>query len=186
MIASSWTVFRKPLLGLAAIFLLQAHQAHAEEIYVGAAVNGVNTPFSLDIDEEGTNFILGVRGNPEKGLKKIGSPSLYIFAAVNDGGGTSFVAGGLSWHIDLAQKIYFRPGIGIALQGRTAQRFRLSDNRRTDLGSAILFEPELILGYELSDKISAELTWQHISHATLFSGQNPGVDMMGARIAFKL
>lgn len=186
MIASSRTVFRKLCFCLALAFMTQATSAYAEEIYVGAAVNGVNTPFSADIDEEGTNFILGVRGNPEKGLKKIGSPSLYIFAAVNDSGSTSFVAGGLSWHIDLAQKIYFRPGIGIALQGRTAQRFRISDNRRSDLGSAILFEPELVLGYELSDKISAELTWQHISHATLFSGQNPGIDIMGARIAFKL
>ncbi len=179
-------VFRKLILWLAAIFLLQGHQAHAEEIYAGAAINGVNTPFSFDIDEQGTNIILGVRGNPEKGLEKIGSPSLYIFVAINDSDDTSFVAGGLSWHIDIAKKLYFRPGIGIALQGRTAQRFRLSDGRRTDLGSAILFEPELILGYEISDKISAELTWQHISHATLFSRQNPGIDIMGARIAFKI
>lgn len=166
-------------------FLASTSQANAEEIFIGAAVNGVNTPFSLDIDEEGRNFILGVRGNPEKGLERIGSPSLYIFVAANDSSDTSFVAGGLSWHIDLADKLYFRPGIGIALQSRTAQRFRLGDNRRTDLGSAVLFEPELVLGYEVSEKISAELTWQHISHARLFSGQNPGIDLMGARIAFK-
>lgn len=180
------SAIRKIFLWLGFIFLLQAHQVHAEEIYAGAAFNGVNTPFSLDIDEEGANIILGVRGNPEKGLERLGSPSLYIFVAVNDGDDTSFVAGGLSWHIDIAKKLYFRPGIGIALQGRTAERFRLSDGRRTDLGSAVLFEPELILGYEISDKISAEITWQHISHATIFSGQNPGIDLMGARIAFKI
>ncbi len=173
-----------PLLGF--IFLVQAHQAQAEEIYIGAAFNGVNTPFSLDIDEQGANIILGVRGNPETGLEKLGSPSLYIFIALNDGEDTSFVAGGLSWHIDIAKKLYFRPAIGIALQGRTAPRFRLSDRRRTDLGSALLFEPELILGYEISNRLSVELTWQHISHATIFSGQNPGIDIMGARLAFKL
>jgi len=160
-------------------------QLDAEELFVGASFNGVNTPFSFDVDEDGTNIQIGVRGNPEKALQKIGSPSLYIFVSINDGDDTDFIAGGLSWHIDLADNLYFRPGIGIALQSRTTERFRLFDGTRIDLGSAVLFEPELILGYELSDKVSIEATWQHISHARIFDGQNPGVDLMGARLAFK-
>ena len=166
-------------------FFLYPAQACAEEVFVGANVNGVDTPFSAEVDEGGINIQIGIRGEPEKALESIGSPSLYVLASINRSGDTSFVAGGLSWHIDVANKLYFRPGIGIALQGRTAQRFRLSDGRRTDLGSAVLFEPELVLGYEVSEKLSVELTWLHVSHARIFGRQNPGIDMMGARLAFK-
>ena len=164
---------------------LSVSPAQAEEVFVGGAVNGVDTPFSLDVDERGANIQIGMRGNPEKALKAIGSPSLYAFVSLNTEDGTDFIAGGLSWHINLAKKLYVRPGIGIALQGRTAERFRLSDGERLDLGSAVLFEPELILGFELSKNIAAEATWVHISHARLFGGQNPGIDMMGARLVFK-
>jgi hypothetical protein len=39
----------------------------------------------------------------------------------------------------------------------------------------------------LSDTISLEASWVHISHARLFnSRQNPGIDMMGARLVFAL
>jgi lipid A 3-O-deacylase len=58
--------------------------------------------------------------------------------------------------------------------------------RRVDLGSRILFEPEISVGYRVSRRVSAEAAWTHISNAQLFSKQNPGLDMMGVRLAFAL
>jgi hypothetical protein len=37
-----------------------------------------------------------------------------------------------------------------------------------------------------SSKVAAELSWVHVSHATLLSGQNPGMDFIGARLVVKL
>ena len=57
---------------------------------------------------------------------------------------------------------------------------------RTDLGSRILFEPELGLGYRISDRVAIEAAWVHVSHAQLLSRQNPGMDSIGLRLSFRL
>lgn len=58
---------------------------------------------------------------------------------------------------------------------------------RTDLGSRVLFEPEIGLGYRIDRKVTVELSWMHISHAQLFDrGQNPGIDMIGLRFNWRL
>ncbi len=59
--------------------------------------------------------------------------------------------------------------------------------KHTELGSRVLFEPELALGTKLSEQLSVEASWVHISHARLFNArQNPGVDMMGVRLNWRL
>ena len=58
---------------------------------------------------------------------------------------------------------------------------------RTDLGSRVLFEPEIALGVDLSPRWSVEASWVHISNARIFnSKQNPGIDTMGVRLNFAL
>ena len=58
---------------------------------------------------------------------------------------------------------------------------------RTDLGSRVLFSPELAVGARLSQRLSAEASWVHISGARLFNNeQNPGIDMMGVRLNYRL
>ena len=55
--------------------------------------------------------------------------------------------------------------------------------RDRGLGSRVLFEPELALGWRASERLAVEARWMHISHAQLFDGkQNPGFDMMGLRL----
>lgn len=174
------------LSGLFAIALLHAAPAMAEEFFLGSAYNGVDTPFTLDADEHGKDVQFGFRGNPEKGLEKFGSPSLYVQGSVNVDGYTSWVSGGISWKI--GHRFYARPGIGLAYHDRNTIRSHLVGTKhiRTDLGSSILFQPEIILGAKLTDDLSAEFAWTHISNAHILSNQNPGVDMMGLRIVIKM
>jgi hypothetical protein len=62
-----------------------------------------------------------------------------------------------------------------------------SDGVRQDLGSRLVFEPELAIGYRLAPRISVEAALVHRSHAGLFnSRQNPGMDSLGLRLTFKL
>ena len=49
-----------------------------------------------------------------------------------------------------------------------------------------LFEPEFGLGVQASDRLSVEASWVHLSHAQLFSRQNPGIDTIGLRLNLKL
>jgi lipid A 3-O-deacylase len=168
---------------IAALFALMAYTvpAHAQEIYVGASKHGVDTPFSIENGEgRGADLQAGIRSKRIEALDFLGKPQAHLHGQVSLNGDTSFVAAGLSWKI--GDKIYVRPGIGLALHNDKIPEFRRF--RRVDLGSRILFEPEISLGAKLSDKVAAELSWVHISNAGILSSQNPGMDFIGARLVF--
>jgi len=155
-----------------------AFPASATELFGGVYSHAVSTPFSLEGGrEQGVDLMLGIRGGkiiPGLGLQP------YAFGALNSAGDTSYAAAGLSWRF--GQTLYVRPGIGLAIHNGSADRFDRPD--RIALGSRILFEPELGVGYQLTPRASVEAHWIHMSHATLFSGQNPGIDNIGARVNF--
>ncbi|HEX8623142.1 MAG TPA: acyloxyacyl hydrolase [Allosphingosinicella sp.] len=166
----------------ALLLLAAASPAPAAEIFGGLAAHDVDTPLNKGGFEDGLAVQAGVRGGRIRALKAIGAPSPYAFASVSTEGGTNFAAVGLSWKI--GGRLYLRPGIGLAIHDRSSHV--VHGNLRGDFGSRILFEPELGLGYQLSERVSAEASWVHMSHATLFnSRQNPGMDNLGVRFSYR-
>lgn len=159
--------------------------ARAGEVFAGAYVHEVETPFTLETDEGGHDVALGYRFDRIEALSAIGKPAPYVVGSLNVGGDTSFVAAGLAWTIGKGP-VYLRPGIGIALHDGPKSSFG-EDGTRYDLGSRVVFEPEIAIGARLSDRVSVEASWMHLSHARLFnSDQNPGIDMIGARVSLAL
>jgi len=158
--------------------------AAAQEVWGGVAAHGVDTPFTIDIGERGTDLQAGYRFAPVAGLSAIGSPEPYVVAVVNLDGETNLIAAGLSWK--LGDRVYARPGIGIAVHDGPGLRVDPVTNRRTDLGSRVLFEPEIAFGFQASQRLSIEASWIHVSHAQLFGGQNPGLDIIGVRANWRL
>lgn len=157
--------------------------AMAADLFGGIFAHDVNTPLTSDIHEGGADFELGYRFNSIAGLGAIGGPAPYAFISVNDRGDTSLAAAGLGWKI--GGPLYLRPGVGIAIH--TGPSFRIAANgERSDLGSRILFEPELGVGMRIGPRLSIEASWVHVSHAQLFSRQNPGIDMIGMRLNLHL
>jgi lipid A 3-O-deacylase len=167
---------------LAALLLAAASPAGAAEIFGGLAAQDVDTLLNKGGYESGVAVQAGVRGGRIKGLKAIGSPQPYAFVSVATEGGTNVAAAGLSWKI--GDKFYLRPGLGLAVHDRSSDVVR--GGLRGDLGSRILFEPELGLGVRLAERMTVEASWIHVSHATLFSHQNPGMDNIGVRVNFEL
>lgn len=166
------------------LVLIVASPAAAIDIFAGVAAHAVDTPFTLETGEGGTDLTFGVRGARIEGLSFIGSPSPYALGAVNLDGATSLAAIGLSWRF--GDPFYVRPGIGLAVHDGPSRRFATNGDQ-TDLGSRILFEPEIAVGLQFSKGVAAEVSWIHASHATLFnSGQNPGLDIIGARLVVSL
>ena len=169
-----------PLATLALLALASAPAA-AQEMFGGVYAHDVDTPLNLSGIEEGVDVQFGWRGEKMRFLRAIGSPSPHAFVSVNSDGDTHFAAAGISWKI--GGKVYVRPGIGLAVHNGQSRVDAGED--RIDFGSRVLFEPEIGLGIELSRHLSAEASWVHLSHATLFSGQNPGIDTIGARINYR-
>ena len=163
-----------------------ASPAAAQEVFVGGYVHGVNTPLTLDTGERGADIMAGYRFAPIERLAFIGKPAPYLIASLNTRGDTSFAGAGLAWTIGKGP-VYLRPGVGIVVHDGPSYRVNAAGDTRTDLGSRVLFEPEIALGTRLTERISIEASWVHISHARLFdSGQNPGIDMFGVRLGYRL
>ena len=174
---------RLPLIVAAAAAFLAATPASAGELFGGLYAHDVDTPLNKGGYEGGLAVSAGFRGGRIKALKAVGGPSPYVLVSISTEGGTNLAAAGLSWKI--GRKVYLRPGIGLAVHDRSSNI--VYGNLRGDFGSRILFEPELGLGVQVSDRVSVEASWIHVSHAGLFNGgQNPGMDNIGLRLNFRL
>ena len=157
-----------------------ATPAAATEIFGGLYVHDVKTPLNLSGVEDGVDVQLGWRGG-----RILGTPlQPYVFGAANTSGETHYGAVGVS--AKFGDAIFIRPGIGLALHSGSAADHELRRGDRIAFGSRILFEPELGVGAKLSDRLTVEASWIHMSHGTLFGGQNPGIDNLGMRLTVNL
>lgn len=175
----------RPALLLPAVAALVPAPAVAQEIFAGVLAHDVHLPFDLNGRENGAELELGYRSGRIGGLGPIGGPSFYVRGALAASGGTDFVSAGLSWRLGPG-RFYVQPALGLAVQTGRMPVFD-ANGTRTDLGSRVLFEPELALGYRVAPHISVEAALVHRSHAGLFnSEQNPGMDSVGLRLNFRL
>jgi hypothetical protein len=182
-------------------------QAQAGEAFVG--VYGHDVTFIGDLvglgaagREHGVDLHLGYRTAPVEALRMIWKPQIHAFVSINSQFKSDFAAVGLDWRIPLwSEKLYFRPGIGLAYtDGKThhppanvpgltlAEQDRRASlyYNRIDFGSQVLFEPEFALGYDVSDRVAVEASYTHLSHGQIFaSGKNQGLDDAGVRVVWK-
>ena len=157
----------------------QSSPASANEIFGGVYVHGVDTPLTLGGDpEDGVDVQLGWRGS------RIGATPLqpYVFGALNTAGDTNYAVAGLS--AKFGDSFYVRPGLGLAIHTGSTADFQDPFNDKVEFGSRILFAPEVGIGVRVSPRVTAEASWVHLSHATIFGGQNPGIDNIGVRVNF--
>ena len=172
-----------PVVAVTLGLLAVAAPARAGELYGGVYAHSVDTPFTLDSEEGGLDMMAGYRHDPIMPLAKI---EPYLFASVNSDGGTDFAGVGISRRFDLGT-VYVRPGMGLVVHNGPTSRVSPVTGFRTDLGSRVLFEPEIALGVRVGPRVSLEASWVHISNARLFnSRQNPGIDAFGLRANVRL
>jgi hypothetical protein len=159
---------------------LVASPANAGELFGGIYVHDVKTPLNLAGIEPGLDLQLGYRAEGMFGTRF----QPYAFAALNSSGETSYAAAGVSRRFGLGSKAYVRPGLGLAVHTGSAGKFNRED--RVAFGSRILFQPELGVGADVSERLSVEASLVHLSHGQFFGGQNPGIDNLGVRVNLKL
>lgn len=191
----------------AAAALAIAAPACAGEVFVGVYkhdVTFIGNAVGLGAAgrEDGFDVHLGYRTNKLESLRWLGKPQVHTMVSINSKNTSNFVAAGFDWRIELGQPggFYFRPGMGLAytdgkagLPPANAPNLTQAErDRRTylyyhriDFGSKVLFEPELALGYQVSDKVSVELSYTHLSNGQIFhQGKNQGLDDAGVRLVY--
>ena len=176
-------------------------RAEAAEVWLGAYDHDVHDAMSIGRYEAGAQLGAGYIGAPLEPLRLLGRPSPYVLAAVNTDGGTNYAAAGLAWRVSLGQRLYVRPGLGLAVHdgdvdfpspyepGLTSDQRHARFQRgreEIDLGARVLLEPELALGWRVSDRLAVEASWMHVSHGRIAGGQNPGLSDVGVRLVYGL
>jgi hypothetical protein len=169
-------------LPLAFLLFLSPSPALAQALFGGVLAHDVHLPIDKGGFENGVALELGLRGAPIRSLHIIGSP--YAIASVVPSGGTDFAAVGLSWLIGRGP-LFLRPGAGLAIHSGAMPVYD-RNGRRLDLGSRITFEPEVGIGARIGRRAAVEAVLVHLSHAQLFSRQNPGMDSLGLRFTYSL
>jgi hypothetical protein len=187
-------------IAVAAVAIAAAGPAAAGEVFAGVYAHDVDDGISYGKFEHGAQIVAGARTTALDELRFLGRPRVHLLIGINTDGDTDYIASGLSWRFRFGQRFYVEPGIGIAIQdgkvnlpspdepGLTPQQRleRLHDyETKLDLGSRVLFEPELSLGYRATDRLSMELSWIHMSHARLAGRYNPGVADVGLRVLYR-
>lgn len=188
-------------LAASVIFTLVASPILAGEALLGVYSHDISDSVSLGGFEKGPQIVAGIRTASLDELAFAFKPRVHLIVGVNTRGGTNYAAAGLSWRFNFANdRFYLEPGIGAAIHtGRVdlpspdepglspaEQQRRLRDwQTRLDLGSRVLFEPEVSLGWKATDRFSFELSWVHLSHAQLAGKQNPGLGDFGLRAVYR-
>jgi len=163
-----------------ALLLLAAAPAQAGELFGGVYVHDVKLPTDLSGVEGGLDFLVGYRG----GRIALTPLQPYAFAALNSAGKTNYAVVGLS--AKFGRSIYVRPGLGVAFQTGSAEKFKDPNDNEIDFGSRVLFEPEIAVGTQINSRLSIEASWVHMSDGQIFGQQNPGIDNLGVRLNLAL
>jgi hypothetical protein len=175
-------LMKTSLLTSAAALLALAAPASAQEIFGGAYFHDVKTGLTVSGIEDGADFQLGWRGGRIGALSILGTTaSPHAFVSLNSAGDTHFASAGVNWKI--GKTVYLRPGIGLAVH--TGPGRVVPGDNRIDFGSRVLFAPEIGAGVQVSERLSVEASWVHLSHAKIFGPQNPGLDTIGMRLNYR-
>ena len=175
--------------------LALANEKALEEVRVGVLQHNICISDCTNANKEnGPNVQAELVFKSPKILRIIKSPRPYIIASLNTGGTTSYGAIGLNWNVKLGGKFSLEPGFGYAIHnGEKEPPYPRFDERNVTfneenllLGSRDQFRTSLSLNRELTEKLSAQITFEHLSHGYIIGGgHNQGLDNLGLRIGYK-
>lgn len=182
--------------------------SHAGEVFAGVYKHDMS--FVRDIFgaeaknyETGEDFELGWRSDKVESLGWLKHPSIYVMTQLNDSKMTNQADIGFTWKNRLfhSQKFYIRPAVGLAVHdGRLKlpdpneagisvaehdHRVAMSLDNRNEYALRVLFNPQLGIGYDISDRAAVEIAWVHMSHGGLSKDTNQGQDNLGIRFNYR-
>jgi lipid A 3-O-deacylase len=161
-----------------------AHGARAQEVFAGAAAHDIDLGITACCSEHGVDVQVGARTAPFAHFIG-GEVRAYVLGSANTSGGLDFGSVGLALRYPIADdRFYVQGGLGAALTNGSTLKFQAT-NDRLYLGSRVLFEPEVTVGWRLTHRWALEAAYSHLSHAQLAGAQNPGTDSLGLRLTWR-
>lgn len=181
-------IFRAALVLATSLLSATSAIAGVDEARLGVLAQGIGA-WSPD-KEQGVGVNVELLFDSPEFLEFIGSPRPLIGAIIAmDSDATSQGYAGLEWKAYLARRFYVAGTTGVSVHNGETDAFNpaVDMSRLTNtqfLGCRALFMIGADVGYELTDRISASVRWQHISNAGLCS-DNEGLDHIGLRLGYR-
>ncbi len=196
--------FRSCAAFLAAQVVLMCGIAQAAEIRAGMIGHDViAVDAGVSKKERSMGLSLGLVTDPIGDRGFFLSPRFEIGGDLNLGGKTNLAYAGLLWrpYFGAGRRFYAEFATGLAVHDgekqipnltpdltpeEAARRLFMHANH-IEFGSRVLFRQAIALGYRFTDRIAADLYFEHFSHGNILtSGPNEGVDVIGLRISHRL
>lgn len=132
---------------------------------------------------ENVNFEVLFHSPRIDAFRWIGSPRPVMGTTLNLDGGVSIAYGGLNWHLPLFDTPFYLEGTfgAAANNGSTAYPPK---SGTIDMGCNFQFYENAGIGANLSDNVTATVTYEHTSNAGLCSW-NHGLTNVGVRLGWK-
>ena len=121
-------------------------------------------------------------------LKKIWSPKPIIGLTHTSTGGSSLYYGGITWDANITKNWFISGTTGIAYtnglkklpQGQVA-----TGDKKIQFGSQWLHRGAIELGWNFYGNDTISLMFSHVSHASMLSDKNHGMDEFGIRYGYR-
>ena len=121
-------------------------------------------------------------------LKKIWSPKPIIGLTHTSTGGSSLYYGGITWDTNITKNWFISGTTGIAYtnglkklpQGQVA-----TGDKKIQFGSQWLHRGAVELGWNFYGNDTISLMFSHVSHASMLSDKNHGMDEFGVRYGYR-
>ena len=164
--------------------LLAASGAGAQEVFGGVAAHDIDLGVTACCSESGADIQFGVRSEPFArgwGWELRG----YLMGSVNTDDGLNDGAAGVLARHSLGSRGYVQAGLGAAVTDGSNLKFQASADELY-LGSRVLAQPEIAVGWRFTDRWALEAAYTHLSHAQIAGDQNPGTDALALRLTYQL
>ena len=121
-------------------------------------------------------------------LKKVWSPKPIIGLTQTSTGGSSLYYGGITWDANISKNWFVTGTTGIAYtnglkklpQGQVA-----TGDKKIQFGSQWLHRGAIELGWNFYGNDTISLMFSHVSHASMLSDKNHGMDEFGVRYGYR-
>jgi len=121
-------------------------------------------------------------------LKKVWSPKPIIGLTQNSSGGSSLYYGGITWDANISKNWFVTGTTGIAYtnglkklpQGQVA-----TGDKKIQFGSQWLHRGAIELGWNFYGNDTISLLFSHVSHGSMLSDKNHGMDEFGIRYGYR-
>ena len=136
----------------------------------------------------GPDYNFELMFNSPSFLKKVWSPKPIIGLTQTSSGGSSLYYGGITWDTNISENWFLSGTTGIAYTNgltKLPKGQEATGDKKIQFGSQWLHRGAIELGWNFYGNDTISLMFSHVSHGSMLSDKNHGMDEFGIRYGYR-